>query len=145
MDKTEGNYEPSVTHQKYLIAVWNRTSNPKIKVSHSSQLTDPPNRFLLDLKTKTTHRGLVHEIVDSAVEDDGAAQLGGKVGGSRVGLEVREDSGGGGHGGRRRERGLVEQHLQQGLDMTVIMVCKITNSILFSDSELKLCEETQLT
>lgn len=79
------------------------------------------------------------------MEDDGAAQLGGEVGGSRVGLEVRDDSGGGGHGGRRRERGLVEQHLQQGLDVTVIMVCKITNSISFSDSELKLCEETQST
>lgn len=138
-------YEQPVTHQKYLIAVWNRTWNPKIKATHSSQLTDPPNRFLLDMNKKTTHRGLVHEIVDSAVEDDGAAQLGGEVGGSRVGLEVREDSGGGGHGGRRRERGLVEQHLQQGLDVTVIMVCKITNSISFSDSEFKICEETQST
>lgn len=79
------------------------------------------------MKRKTTHRRLVHEVVDSAVEDDGAAQLGGEVGGSRVGLEVREDSGGGRHGGWWRERGLVEQHLQQSLDVTVIMVvCKIT-------------------
>lgn len=79
------------------------------------------------------------------MEDDGAAQLGGEVGGSRVGLEVREDSGGGGHGGRRRERGLVEQHLQQSLDVTIIMVCKITYSTSYSDHELKVYEQSKST